>query len=494
MPRKTPTRRQWLKTTGVVAASALLAGCNAGQGSESTTTSRTTTAMQTTTDPEIDQQEVDVSDPEAQQEETPDGWANRWSEYLDVRILESLDSSGDAAWDQSAHPRVYVSSNGPGYSGRPTNVENVGLAIIDAESHEVVATRQYDLGFTPFENHGSAVSYDGEYIYIPTANSESDDPDTIGRLLIIDAETLNIDTVLQTASAPHHIKTFERADGKPVTLAYTFNQNIPSYNAISPGSGVWLMDPDDDHRVIGGMRSEDFQTEPYLAFPHPDGRHLFVGTDSRGKRVGHGQSYWAVADMQNWEVVDWYEGGGNAIWTTFSSDGRYAYSSDGHHDFIFKVDCETGEVVNKSSSATHGVYGIQLNQSEDKLYAIGKGEGSHNLGKSLGLVNPGSMTAVNQWSYECVRGDHGLLNPFNPSELWVSCNANQVDVVWDTENDELKESIESSGSSHNGAFVDYETSDDWKVQFDQAGWHGYSLDDHLDELGVDEVMTYGTQA
>lgn len=482
------SRRTYLKAAGVLGASGLIAGCNESQQSP--------TDVQTTakTSDQGNVQAVDEPDPQQQEETAPEGWANEKSEYLDIKLLAEYDSSGDAAWDPDAHPRVYVTSNGPGYSGRPTDVENVGVKIIDAETREVVTSQQYEFDFVPFENHGCGVSYDGNWIYIPTGNSGADDPAKAGRLLIINAETLKLDKVLMTRSSPHHIKTFERYDGKPVTLAYTFGQNIPSYKAISPGSGHWIMDPDDDHKVIDGMRSEDFQTEPYLSFPHPDGKHLFVGCDSKGKRVGHGASYWAVVNMEDeWSLLNWYTGGGNAIWTTFTADGRYAFSSDGHHDIIYKHDCKTGENVAKGTSGTHGVYGITLNKQEDKLYTVGKGEGSHNLGKTLGLVNPETMEGVNQWPYNCVRGDHALVNPWSPNELWTSCNANQVDSIWDMENDELITTVEASGSSHNGAFVDFGTSDDWKVQYDQARWHGYSKEQHLDDLGIDEVMDYGVK-
>lgn len=496
MTDKNLSRRRYLQASGAAGGSALVAGCQFGASGNTTTTSGSTDGGPTDTEPTNGGVEQ-VSEPESETDQTgdPEGWANEMSEYLDIKLLAEYDSAGEAAWNPDDHPKVYVTTNGPGYAGRPTNVENIGCKIIDAETREVVASRQYEFDFVPFENHGSAVSYDGQYIYLPTANSQAETPEEAGRLLIINAETLKLDTLLQTSSAPHHIKTFERYDGKPVTLAYTFGQNIPSYTAISPGSGHWIMDPDNNHEVIDGMRSEDFQTEPYLSYPHPDGKHLFVGCDSRGKRIGHGQSYWAVVNMEDeWSLLNWYDGGGNAIFTTFTADGKYAFSSDGHHDILYKHDCESGTNVGKGSSGTHGVYGITLNYEEDKLYTVGKGEGSHNLGKTIGLVNPETMQAQNQWPYNCVRGDHALVNPFSPNELWTSCNANQVDSVWDMEEDELITSVEASGSSHNGAFVDYGTSDDWKVQYDQARWHGYSKQQHLDDLGIDEIMEYGVDS
>jgi hypothetical protein len=193
-----------------------------------------------------------------------------------------------------------------------------------------------------------------------------------------------------------------------------------------------------------------------------------------------------VVDIETWSPVDYFFGGYDPIWVDFSADGKYAYLSDGGSDTIKKVDCEAGEVISYARSAVHGVYGVRLNKQEDKIYSVGKGEASHNMGRSLGLVNTNSMGEVNQWNYGCLRGDHALVNPWAPKELWVSCNGNSQETIWDMENDEKITDIEREGSSHNGAFVNYE--DGGELLFDQNGWHGSAYEEHKSDLGVDEVI------
>lgn len=477
------TRRQALKATGALGATTFLAGCN-------NTADATDNPTESGSDATAGVQNVDLPDAEPENMEEPAGWATKYSEQLGIKVLATYDSSGSADWDRNAHPHVYVTSNGPGYAGKLTDVENPGFGIIDADKKELVTTRQFELGTREFEPHGSAVSPDGKWIYIPTGDSKSKDMQ--GRLLIINAETLKLDTVLATKGFPHHVKAFTRYDGKPVVLAYTFNWQIPAWGGT--GSGHWLMDPNDDHKIIGGFDGGLIQANPYLSFPHPDRKHLYVGCPP-GQITDHDISHhqkgiWAVIDMETWQPVDYHMGGYDPIWTEFTADGKFAFLADGGSDEIYKIDCQTGERVAYGRSAVHGVYGIRLNDKENKLYSVGKGEASHNLGKSLGLVNPKTMAPQNQWEYNCVRGDHALINPFEPTEMWVSCNANSVDVVWDTETDELKETISKSGSSHNGAFVDY--SNGGELLFDQAGWHGSALEGHRERLGVSEVVDWGT--
>jgi len=485
------SRRRVLQALGATGATAAVAGCLGGGDGNGNGNGNETT-RDDANELNQDTQEVELADAQGDQNNDPEGWQTQWAADLEVQMLERFDSAGDAAWDMDAHPHVYVTSHGPGYSGQPSNIDNVGVAIIDADTHEVVATRQYDLGFTPFEAHGSAVSPDGQYIYIPTGNTRSQDMQ--GRLLIIDAETLNLDSVLACQGFPHHIKTFERYDGKPLVLAYTFNWQIDAWGGA--GSGHWVMDHENDHEILGGIHGsgEPIQANPYLSFVHPDGRHLYVGCPP-GQRdsdiTHHIKGIWAVVDMESWQPVDYFAGGYDPIWVDFSADGQYAFLSDGGSDTVTKINCATGEEVDYARSGVHGVYGIRLNETEDKLYSVGKGEASHNMGRSLGLIDPNSMGEVNQWDYGCLRGDHALLNPFSPDELWVSCNANMQDLVWNMETDETKTTVDRDGSSHNGAFVDY--SDGGEVVFDQNGWQGSAKEDHRDDLGVDEVVQSHSQ-
>ena len=64
-----------------------------------------------------------------------------YSEKVGVSLEYQFDSSGPDAWDPAAHPMVFITTEGPGYGGLLSGVTLPGLAIIDADTREVVAKR-----------------------------------------------------------------------------------------------------------------------------------------------------------------------------------------------------------------------------------------------------------------------------------------------------------------------------------------------------------------
>jgi len=119
---------------------------------------------------------------------------------------------------------------------------------------------------------------------------------------------------------------------------------------------------------------------------------------------------------------------------------------------------------------------------------IGKGEGSHNKGITVGLVDPrmvGSARPLGEVYTACPRADHAIMNPDpDTNEIWISCNSSFETVIFDLSKratrgefslgDYVKARIPSpaGGSTHNGAFVRYNP--DWTGNFlaDQNGLHG----------------------
>ncbi|MBI4394378.1 MAG: hypothetical protein HY556_11395 [Euryarchaeota archaeon] len=476
----------------IVAAPSAATGASSGSG----TTFRTMSVSKLPTET------VPAGNVQSRLATPPTGWDTSFAVRLDVKLLGQYDSRGPAAWDAAKHPLVYVTTNGAGYAGFFSGLDLPGIAIIDADTYEVILEKQFKLdGVEPkkhFEDHGVGVSPDGKWIYLPTADMNKTVSER-GRLLIIDAKTLKVDKVIQPAGNPHHIKTVDYYDGKAVknlVLVEIFNWNNPGGG---PGSGIFVLDPMDDNRVAGGFRSEDVQANPYLAFPHPDGRHLFVGLppgpigDPDIKH--HAEGWVAVIDMTTWKPVDFYMAGFDPIWTAFTADGQFAYVTDGGSDEIFKIDNVEQREVGTSRSSVHGAYGGHLNWDETKLFTVEKGEASHNRGKTLGEVDVVGMKPVDNHEMHCLRGDHGLIHP-DPArnELWISYNSNFRDVVFDMEKLEIKTTINHTGSSHNGAFVKYAVVLDgsWtgEVLSDQSGLHGSARVLKEDMLGVKEIV-YG---
>ncbi|MBI2061903.1 MAG: hypothetical protein HYT87_19360 [Nitrospirae bacterium] len=432
---------------------------------------------------------------------SPTGWDTTFSQKLEIKLMAQYDSSGDAAWDAAKHPLIYMTTNGAGYGGFPSPTQTPGLVVVDADTYEVIVEKQFQLdGVDPkklWEDHGSAASPDGKFFYIPTGDMAKPIKEA-GRLLIVNAQTLKMHQILQTSSYPHHVRTVNYYDGetrKDLVLVENFNWQVPG--SIQPGSGIYVLDPNDNNRVVGGFRSEDVQGNPYLAFPHPDGRHLYVGLppgpisdpDIRHKLEGSV----AIVDMKTWKPVKYFTVGFDPIWTAFTADGKYAYVGDGGSDEIFKIDNVTMKMIGTSRSAVHGGYGIHLNWDDTQLYVVEKGEASHNRGKALGLVDPVAMAPSDTFETHCLRGDHGILHP-NPdrNELWISYNSNFRDVVFDLTKNEIKKTINHTGSSHNGSFVKYAVNSDGslagEVLSDQSGLHGSARTAKEDLLGVKEIV------
>ena len=69
---------------------------------------------------------------------TPTGWNNIWSEALGINLLARYNDSGPAAWSATAHPTVWVTTNGQtAIGGYP------GFCLIDAQTQQTIICKQY---------------------------------------------------------------------------------------------------------------------------------------------------------------------------------------------------------------------------------------------------------------------------------------------------------------------------------------------------------------
>lgn len=425
------------------------------------------------------------------------GWETDWAKKLGVKLLTSEDSSGPAAWDAKKHPLVFVTSEGPGYFGIMSKTQTKpGLAIIDATTREVVASRQYELPGVkqPFESHGLGLSGDGRWIYLPTGTSPGFGDVGTGRLLIIDAKTLKISKILSTPTNPHHASAFTRPDGRSLVLAYGFREG-----------NFYVFDPSDDNRIVGGVANEALAGKGYLGFIDPTGRYMVVtvrpahaAKDAAAHEPEQGAI--AVVDTTSWKVlrkIDVLDP--EPVWATFTRSGKLLYVSGGQNSIVVKINTEGDpaqwRIVGASNVGTVGPYGLALTWDERYLFASGKGEGTHNRGVTVGLVNtsimvppplrawnPGPIAEINTG---CMRGDHFTLHPDRKTnELWLTCNASFEVVVLDPDKavkdvtagklpDAVKARIPmpNGGSTHSGAFVRYAVDD-------RGTWTGEVVSDH----------------
>jgi hypothetical protein len=423
---------------------------------------------------------------------TASGWETDAARLVNVRLIAQLDSSGEDAWDVADHPLVYVTAQGPGYGGilaataeessaegAATAVQSApGVAIIDADSYEPVASVQYETeGVEAYsENHGLAVSPDGKWIY-----TQGNHPDSEARggavLHVINARTLKIDKIIQTRV--HHVRV--------IYDSYTDRDLV-----LVDGWGTFFaLDPLDDNKVVGAVDPADLRGSGYLGFGDPTGRWLMLSVRT-GFRESEGGV--AVVDLQDWSVatrINTFDV--DPIWVTFTQDGQTAFVSNGHESKIAKIDMAAENpadwrVVGMANAGAIGPYGVHLNWDDTKIYAIGKGEASHNQGKTVGITSPvlfaepdqfrGWRTVTGQVITDCLRQDHGIIHPDpDRNEMWISCNASFDNVVLDMGTDTVKTVVPqpNGGSSHNGSFVRYGS--DWSGELlsDTNGFHGSAV-------------------
>ena len=443
---------------------------------------------------------VQVGNPQAVApiEAAPSGWDTKWSQMMGIRLLQTFEPEGPALWDPAEHPVVYFASEGPGYGGLLNDsVSLPGYQAIDAKTHEILAAPHFDIGSVAtegatfeevqgayFEPHGTGVSPDGRFVYLPTAAGTSfRGAKEAGRILVIDARTGLLSQIIQVPGRPHHIKSFVDSQGNDRVLAYSWNH------------GAYIFDPKDNNRIVGAVPNSILNGRGYLAFVDPSGRWLFYTV--RPPRGVEAQGTVAIIDTENWQYVrNIGVEDSSPIFVAFSGDGRTAYVTGGHHSIVAKIDMSEEdpadwEMVKTARAGTEGPYGLNLNWTDDLIIAIGKGEGSHNKGITVGLVDPrmlGNARPLGQVYTGCVRADHALLNPDpEANELWISCNSSFETVILDLSKEQtrgdfspegyVKARIPSpnGGSSHNGAFVAYNS--DWtgRVQSDQNGLHDAAL-------------------
>ncbi len=428
----------------------------------------------------------------------PSGWDTEFSQLMGVKLLETFDSNGPQLFDPVAHPVVYMASEGPGYGGlTAADVTLPGYQVIDAKTKEVLAAPHFNIGPSAAENkdthdvtgqffepHGLGVSPDGQFVYIPTAAGTSfGGAPEAGRMIVVNATTGRIAQVLQVPGRPHHIKSFVDSQGNDRVLAYSWNW------------GAYIFDPKDQNRVVGAVPNGILNGRGYLAFVDPSGKWLFYTV--RPPRGVEAQGTVAVVNTETWEKeVSIGIKDSSPIFVAFDARGETAYVTGGHESIVAKIDMseeEPGdwEMVKFARAGTEGPYGLNLNWTDDLIVTIGKGEGSHNKGITVGLVDPrmiGSARPLGEVFTGCLRADHGILNPDpEANELWISCNSSFETVVFDLSKSEtrgefspsgyVKQRIPSpnGGSTHNGAFVQYSPDFTGEVLADQNGLHGTAL-------------------
>lgn len=420
-----------------------------------------------------------------------DGWANEESVRGGLNLVATFDSSGPDAWDIDAHPRVYFTSEsyasnyfsqteaGIAEAESPDFENFIGWHVIDAYSKEVIASAQYEYqGNITRGPHGVGVSPDGKYGYVGWSETPEDGEQPasefaagtrLNYVAVINIQTMKMEKLLQQYSwyegevrgqALHHIQGWTDVDGNDyVILQWGFG---------ATGGPHHILNPNDDNRVHRSITRQDVSPmgHPFTT-PSPDGKWVYVSVGSNQIRSNHSPAAGvAKVNVDTGEVIYIMGTGHHPIGITHTQDGKYTYVVDGHASYLYKIDNETNEVVDETSTGIAGPYGICLDWDETHAWIDGKGEGTHNIGSAMGIVDLRSFRGARDMGNmpfdlggSASSIDHCALHP-DPevNEIWVSNMKGWETIVVNLDSLTVTDYIATpnGGDTHGMAFVWYD--------------------------------------
>ena len=287
--------------------------------------------------------------------------------------------------------------------------------------------------------------------------------------MIINARTLKLHKALEGPRADwfHHITGFKDWQGRDRVIV-AFGRNA--------GGGPHLPPRSERRQPRRPLRSRSRTSATGSATPirrsiRPAGSSTSASTTRRGRAQHHNTGGIAKVNLETGAVRIIPFVGDNPIGMAHTSDGRYTYVNDAHSSAVYRIDNTTNEVVDDTSAGVVGPYGLVLDWDEHYLYPIGKGEGSHNNGSVVGIVDARTFTTPRNFRHNMpiyLGGsassiDHGILHPDpNVNELWISNMNGWETIVLDLNTHEVKAYIPTpnGGDTHSGGFVRY--TPDWK--------------------------------
>lgn len=426
-----------------------------------------------------------------------DGWTNEESVRGGLHLIAQLDSSGDDAWNIEEHPRVYFTSesyqsnNFRGDAGdaklEALELGNfIGWHVVDAYTKEIVASALYEYqGDIVRGPHGVGVSPDGKWGYVGWSEADPEGGPRLNYVGFINTRTMKLDKIVQQLSyyqggtrgqALHHIQGWtDDAGNEYIILQFGFGAN---------GGPHIILDPNNNNSVFRAITYEDVKPMGHpTTTPSPDGKYVYVSMGANWIRGAHSPvAGIAKVDVQTGEVFEISGVGWHPIGITHTQDGRWTYVVDGHSSHVYMIDNETNEVVDEASAGVGGPYGICLNWDETLAWTVGKGEGSHNVGSVLGIMEltaDGEIDEYNDVNQPIYLGgsaasvDHCALHPDpDVNEVWVSNMKGWETIVIDATTFEVKSYIPTpnGGDTHGMAFVWYDSGwDSGELQGDMGG-------------------------
>lgn len=370
-----------------------------------------------------------------------DRTSEMWMEYLGLRLVETRDSSGPAAFTPKSGDLYFVTNESTTWGA--TNTRN-NIVFIDARTKQpIIQTDLPEEYAQNFASHSVAVSSDGKWLYLPAQGGSK------AYLLVINGQTLKLHKVYESLGRPHHINNFTGPDGRELIMVVDFGWNWS-------GSGIYVLDPAKDNAIVGGMNRADFSGAPYIVSSDVDGKYAYATVPAptsalREKMDG----YLAKINLKTWKVEQAIPIG-DPIWPEVSLDGKTAWVTLGGHNKVAKIDLDKGVVLDELSTGP-GPWGARLSYDGAKLYIADKGEayGYGQQGRTMSIIDTEVNIATNVVPIGLTT-DHIILSP-DGEELWATSNADHSIVIVDANTEEVKTIIKmpNNGDAHGSTFIHY---------------------------------------
>lgn len=325
------------------------------------------------------------------------------------------------------------------------------VIVIDVATHKIVAGAEItDILTSP---HGIGVSPDGKQVYLPAGSVPAavsvaaDGKKIAAGIAVVDALTLKVTQKIGTNDRPHHVQVI--------------SDKLMMWDSWGTAENVQIFDPNDGNKVIKTIGAKDFGGTPYIGFPSPDGKYVYMtvrpvagsnSTDSWLSRID--LTTYAVE-----KVVDL--GGEGAVWTAFGRDGKFIYVTVPGEDHVVKIDMlATPPKIVGTAATGRGPYAVNLSPDEKTLFVVSKGEGGRGQrGGSFVTIDAETMRVLKEvpacMAFVC-QPDHAILSP-DGTEFWINNNMGYVDV-FDIKTLALKAemTMPNLGDPHGGVFVQYD--------------------------------------
>jgi DNA-binding beta-propeller fold protein YncE/plastocyanin len=374
-----------------------------------------------------------------------------------IKVVQTFDARGKAAYETKGGDTLFFTNASVSYN---STADHPMVIVINAKTRKIIAVSEIDMPSTP---HGITLSPDGKYIYLPsgpsTARGRGSAPTAV-----VDAKTLKLAALINTGGETHHTQIL----GDKYVMFDSFRGPLP----------IFLLDPS-TNRVVRGIPAGDFNGRPYIGFPSPDGKFIYVtvrpgiNRDASGREV---DGWLSKINAETMQEVATFPVGPGPVWTAITQDGTTGYVTLGPTNKLVKLDLEKGKILGIAPTG-RGPYGIRLSPDEKIAYVANKGEGGNGQkGATFAAIDTTTMTIVRE-QLSCPDGlcqaDHIILSP-DGKELWISNNLGSISV-FNRETLQMLTTIQMPklGDPHGGTFLQVAQDNlSAKVVSDIGGPHG----------------------